>query len=73
MRLLFFLQLPEDNESFFSKKKLYFTELKNFHQNKFSGSISSFWEKSGLTEIEKKFNFRIEFYKKMAYYQAEEI
>ena len=59
---------------FFQKKKIIFhTELKKFSsKNKFSGSISSFLGKvrphRNRTEIQ---FLEIEFYKKMAYYQAE--
>ena len=73
MRLLFFLQLPEDNESFFKKKNYISHRTKKFSsKNKFSGSISSFLGKVRPHRNRKEIQFlEIEFYKKMAYYQAE--
>ena len=59
---------------FFQKKKIiYHSELKKFSsKNKFSGSISSFLGKVRPFRDNKKISFlEIEFYKKMAYFQAE--
>ena len=59
---------------FFQKKKIIFhTELKKFSsKNKFSGSISSFLGKVRPHRNRKEIQFlEIEFYKKMAYNQAE--
>ena len=59
---------------FFQKKKIIFhSELKKLSlKNKFSGSISSFLGKVRPKRNKKEIKFlEIEFYEKMAYYQAE--